>query len=50
MIASEKWLSELVECPLCGKKWVAVFEIKTEKLECPKCGNMIEPIIVSDED
>jgi ribosomal protein S27E len=45
----EGWKSDPVECPLCGKTWVAVYPAATEVLECPNCGNMIEPIINSNE-
>lgn len=44
------WNSSHVECPLCAKRWVAVYEDGTQELECPNCGNMIDPIIIETED
>ena len=35
------WLSNYVECSLCGYKWVAVYHEDTERLECSNCKNMV---------
>lgn len=36
------WLSGLVSCEFCAKRWIAVRSVGTERLECPKCGRMSE--------
>lgn len=40
MQEEEKYEYSLVQCDLCGHKWVAVRPINTPKLECPNCGNV----------
>jgi len=41
-----KWNAAAVECPLCTRKWGAVWPVEAIELECPGCSNMIEPIII----
>lgn len=37
---NEQYKGSLVQCNLCGYKWVAVFFADSDKLECPNCRNM----------
>jgi DNA-directed RNA polymerase subunit RPC12/RpoP len=40
MQEEENYEYSLVQCDLCGHKWVAVRPVDTPKLECPNCGNI----------
>jgi hypothetical protein len=46
----ELWVSEKIECYLCGHSWIAVYIYTTERLECPKCHNMIQYDFIDEEE
>lgn len=34
------WITQEVECSICGKVWQAVYPAQADKLECPACNYM----------
>ena len=36
-VKDDLWDYQLIECPICTKKWVAIYPAGTTQLECPNC-------------